>query len=111
LRRLLLGLKAVTTFILGRAEPAVRGVSPPGVVEPLDVGEHLPLGIGPSREAGTVDQLGLQGREEALGDGVVIARSGPPGRGTDPRFLTAIPEGQTGVLRPLVGVVNQSWAG
>ena len=48
------------------------GVSPSGVVENLDVledGRFRPLAIGPGM---TVDQLPLQGRDEALGHRVVV---------------------------------------
>lgn len=67
------GLLGVTTFILGRADLPVGGMALVGVIEALDVGEHLTLGLGAGGEAGAVDQFGLQGGEEALGDGVVEA--------------------------------------
>ena len=56
----------------------------------------------------TVDQLPLQGRDEALGHRVVIGISHRPHRRQEPGFLRAGPELNGGVLAASVGVVDQS---
>jgi len=58
-------------FIFGRVQVPQRGMTPLTVVERLDIfedrrSEFQPCGLGPS-----VQQLGLQSREEAFGDGVI----------------------------------------
>jgi len=61
----------VAVFELDRRQVAQRGVAPARVVEALDVLEDRVGQLGAGVPAAPVEQLGLQGREERLGDGVV----------------------------------------
>ena len=70
---MLLGLDG---FVLGRAEVAQRGVQPLAVVEHLDEVEHRAAHLGSAGPRLPVDQLGLEGGEEALRDGVIPALPG-----------------------------------
>src|SRR5215207_414196 len=58
---------------LRRGEKSERGVPAAAVVEDLDVLEDLGAQLGLGWPAAAVDELLLQGGEEALGDGVVVA--------------------------------------
>ncbi len=66
-------------FVLGGAEVAQRGVQPLSVVEHLDEVEHGSAGLGRGGPRVPVDQLGLEGGEEAFGDGVVPGLAGTLG--------------------------------
>jgi len=66
----------VAVFKLGRREVAEGGVSALAVVEGLDVLEDGGLGLPSGAPGLTMEQLGLEGGEEALGDGVVPAGAG-----------------------------------
>ena len=59
----------------------------------------------------TVDQLPLQGRDEALGHRVVVGVGHRSHRGQKPRFFEAAAELNRGVLATPVGVVDQSGYG
>jgi hypothetical protein len=66
----------VTALELGRAELAESRVPAMGVVPPLDPLEEAGLGRRRCRKAVTVQDLALQGGEEALAQGVVVAVAG-----------------------------------
>ena len=59
-------------------------------------------------EALPVDQLTFQGGEEALAHGVVISVAGRPHGGTHAHRLASLAEGDGGVVRPLVGMVDDT---
>ena len=64
--------------------PAVieRGVTPPAVVEPLDVGDDITPGLRLRRVNGPVDAFVLQRREERFGHRVIPAHARAAHRGT-----------------------------
>jgi hypothetical protein len=59
-----------TIAVLGGTEIADAGVAADPVVEDLDLLEHRGRGLGWARSVRPVDELGLEGREEALRHGV-----------------------------------------
>ena len=86
------GVAQSAVFVVGGREHPERGVTAAAVVEDLDVLEDLGAQLGLGRPGAAVDELLLERREEALGDGVVEAvaaccpsigrcrRRGPAGR-------------------------------
>jgi len=80
------------------AQVAQGGVPTSGVVPALDELEdgHACLGLGLERLP--FDQLALQGGEEAIGHGVVVAIPGRPGGGQHSHLAAALAEGQRRVL-------------
>ena len=85
---------------------AERGVTSAWVVEALDEVEdgHLRLGLG--LEAVPVEELTLEGREEALAQGVVVGVTDRAHRGSHTDFLASEPERDRRVLSALIGVVD-----
>ena len=85
---------------------AEGGVPAARVVPALDEGEdrHARLSVG--MEAATVDQLALEGREEGSAEGVVVGVADRAHGRPHPGLATARPEGDRGVLRALVGMVD-----
>ena len=81
----------------------------PRVVEPLEIVEdHRPCLL-PAREATAglpIDQLGLQGGEEALRHRVVVAVAHRAHRHRDVGLLADFPKRIRGVLGPVVGVMR-----
>src|SRR5688500_1792666 len=77
-----------------------------GVVEPLDVIEEREAGGAPRGEAVTGQQLAFERGEEALGGRVVEAIATAAHRPDESGFAQPSPEGQTGVLAPLVRVMD-----
>src|SRR3954454_19005072 len=75
-------------------EKAERGVPAAAVVEDLDVLEDLGAQLGLGWPAAAVDELLLQGREEALGDGVVVAVAAAAHRLRDPGDAGLLAEGK-----------------
>ena len=65
---------------------------------------HPRPSLGPEPPA--VEQITLQGREEALTQGVVLAVAGRAHRRSHPGLATALAEGDLDVLRTLIGVVD-----
>lgn len=57
-------------------------------------------------EALPLDELGLEGREEALAHRVVVRVTDGPHRGTDSRFLAAQAEGDRRVLSALIAITS-----
>ena len=68
-------LFVVVVFVVGGTLVAERGVQP-GAVVPADVLDHGPLGSCPSGPGAGVDELALDGGEEALSHRVVPALTG-----------------------------------
>src|SRR6266540_2186256 len=94
-------------LILHRAQVADRGVPPGPVVDGLDPPEHLQAGLLPRAPVAPIDQLALQGGEEALDQGVVEAVAHRPHRCADPQRLQPAAKRQAGELRPLIRMMNQ----
>ena len=66
----------VVGLVLVGAAPAQPPLDAVGVVPAVDVAKQRQLGLLSGAEAGAVDQLDLQGGEEVLGQGVVVALTG-----------------------------------
>src|SRR3954469_4461190 len=88
-------------------EKAERGVPAAAVEEDLDVLEDLGAQFGLGWPAAAVDELLLQRREEALGDGVVVAVAAAAHRLGDAGGAGLLAEGQRDELAALVGVPDQ----
>jgi|ERR1700730_718598 hypothetical protein len=58
------------------------------------------------REAVAVEQLAREGGEEALTEGIVVGIPDAPHGRSDARLAAAEPEGDRGVLTPLIGVMD-----
>ena len=78
----------------------------PRVVPALDVSKQRELGFGLGFEAASIDQLALEAREEALRHRVVVGVAHTAHRGLHAHRTTSLTEGDTGVLRTLVAVMN-----
>ena len=76
------------------------------VVPAFDEIEHGDLGLGLGLEATPIEQLALESGKEALGHRVVEAIAHRAHRGTHAHFLATQAEGNRGVLRALVGMMN-----
>src|SRR2546422_9403998 len=76
------------------------------VVPALDEVEDAEAGRGRRWEALPIEQLALEGCEEALAEGVVVGVTHAAHRGPDPGLATPEPEGDRGVLAALVGVMD-----
>ena len=76
------------------------------VVPAFDVAEDLLLCLGRGGEVHAIDELALQRGEEALTHGVVAAVADASHRRTHTFILAALAEGNRGVLRALIGVVD-----
>src|SRR6516162_1665719 len=85
-------------FIAHRRLVVERGVPAVRVVPPLDEVEDGDSGLGWSREASAVEQLALQGREEALAEGMVVGVPDRAHRGADAGLLAPEAEGERRVL-------------
>jgi hypothetical protein len=94
------------TFVLKGGQIVQGRVSTMGVVPRLDEFEDGHAGLGRGLKPGAIQQLALQGGEEGLGHGVVIAIPDRAHRGAYPGGLTAVSEGDGGVLTALIGVVD-----
>jgi hypothetical protein len=94
------------TFVLKGGQIVQGRVSTMGVVPCLDGLEDGHAGLGRGLEPAAIQQLALQGDEEGLGHGVVIAIPDRAHRGAYPGGLTAVSEGDGGVLTALIGVVD-----
>src|SRR5215204_4000728 len=90
-----------TSELLGR-QVAERGVAALAVVEGLDVLEDLGDQLAPRRPRAAVHELFLERREEALGDGVVVAVALGAHRDGDAGVAGLLAEAQAHVLRSLV---------
>ena len=74
------------------------------VVEALDEPEHLHARLGPGAETVASEELALQRGEKALTQRVVVAVPDRTHGGTHARLPAALPKGDRGVLRALVGI-------
>src|SRR5947209_19641217 len=81
-------------------------MSTPWVVPAFDEVEDGEPRVGLRAEAFAIEQLALEGREEALAHGVVVGVTHTAHRGPDTGLTTATAEGERGVLTSLVGVMN-----
>src|SRR3954452_19064369 len=75
-------------------EISEREVPAPAVVEDLDVLEGRAAQVGLGWPTAAVDEFLLQGREEALGDGVVVAVAAAAHRLRDPGDAGLLAEGK-----------------
>jgi hypothetical protein len=82
-------------------------VASPAIVEDLDVLEDLSSQLGFGGPCLAVDHLFLEGREEALGDGVVIAVTPGAHRLCDPGRPCLLPERKRDILLGLNGSSQQ----
>src|SRR5215207_10876634 len=83
-------------------------MEPTSVVEPFQVledGTPCYLSIG---ETSPMDELGLQGGNEALRHRVVQGSSGPSHRGDDADLCKALAEGDSRVLGAALGMMHES---
>jgi hypothetical protein len=83
-----------------RAEVVQCGVPAAGVVPALDPVEDRLVGGRPGGPGTSVEQLGLDGREERLGDGVVPALTAPADREPDAVLVGQAPVLGAGVWQP-----------
>lgn len=93
-------------FELHRTEIPQCGVPPPGIVEALDVIEH----VGPGLGSGTVHlpyrALGLERGEEALHHRIVPDVPGPTHAASDTEVGQEQLKGLTRILAPAIGMVE-----
>ena len=99
-RRSVLTFEVHGGFVIDGRVTAMRIVPPLDVVEDYHTGDRVDV------EAAAIDELALEGCEEAFTHGVIIAVTGRAHRGPYTGFPTATPEGYRRVLASLVGVMN-----
>ena len=97
----------MVSFEADRREVADRRVATAGIVPALDVIEDGEAGVSVTAERRAVNQLALERCEEALGHGVVVAVTDSAHGHADPEGLSALPEGQRRVLRPVIAVMDR----
>ena len=90
------------SLVLARGELPESGVASSAIVEDLDVLEDLAAELSLGRPCVTVDQLLLERREEALGDGVIEAVTPRAHRLCDPSGPSLLAERQRHVLAALI---------
>ena len=79
------------------------------VVEPVDPFQGGDFDVvGGAPRSFRFDQFSLVEAVDGLGQGIVVAVAGGPDRGVDPGLEEAFGEGDRGVLRPAVVVMNQA---
>jgi len=81
------------------------------VVEALDVVEDGGAQLGFGWPAAAVDEVAFQGLEERFAEGVVVGAAASAHRLLDPGEAAAAAEGKRDILRPLVGVMDESAVG
>ena len=79
-------------------------MAPSTIVIRLNVFEHGRPEFVNSRPRPGVDELFLQGREERLGDRVVVTNSGAPDRRSNPVIPAEVAELGARILRAAIGV-------
>src|SRR5690606_30774484 len=99
-------LRGIPRFVVHRRDPAECGMAPARVVPAFDVREQGKARLGFGLEASTVDKLALETREEARRDRVVGGVAHAAHRGPNTELGAALAEGNTGVLRTLIAVVD-----
>src|SRR6266545_5556697 len=75
-----------------------RGVAPARIVPTLDEVKDRPAGLGLGGEPLAIEQLALEGREEALAQRVVVGVAHRANRGADARRSTPAADGDRRVL-------------
>src|SRR5680860_582337 len=78
------------------------------IVEDFDEVEHSKARLTVGGEEAAIDELAFQGSKEAFARSVVVTVSHGAHGGCDAGFSEATPEGERGVLRPLVRVMDQT---
>jgi hypothetical protein len=102
----------VRRFVVCRTEVAERGVGALTVVEALDVLEDRAPRCSTGWPAVPREQVELEGREEALGDGVVPAVARPAQAGANPWLSrTLVYASEVYCLAAAVGVMDERAAG
>src|SRR6266536_3014282 len=76
------------------------------IVPALDELEDGELCLGLCPEAAAIEELALQGGEEAFSHRVVVAVAYRAARGSDVHLSAALAEGKSGVLTPVIGMMN-----
>lgn len=76
------------------------------VVPALDELEDAASCLSPGPERHAIEKFALQGRKEALAQGVIVAVSYRSHRESNPRLVTALPECHSRILRPMVRVMD-----
>ena len=94
------------TFEVDWREIADGGVSSARIVETFDEVEDGEARLLEAGEVASQDEFTLEGGEEALTEGVVVAVPDAAHRGPDAGAMAAVPEGQRGVLTALIGVMD-----
>src|SRR5260370_18365596 len=97
----------ISSYLCGLRCPEC-GVSAPAVVEALDPVEEREPGLVAGAEGVPVEQFGLDGGEEALGDGVVEGVAAAAHARQDAGVLHRLAEGEARVLGPPVWRVAQA---
>src|SRR5829696_3816340 len=98
----------IAVFKVGWREVAKGGMATLAVVEALVVLEDGGLGLLSGGPALSVQQLGLEGGEEALSDGVVPARAGMADALAQVVSSQPVGVGPGQILGAAVGVVDQA---
>src|SRR5712692_11908043 len=101
------GDREVDLLVVGGGALSEGAVASFAVVEDLYVVEDLGAQFGLRRPGAAVDQLLLQGREEALGDGVIEAVALASHRLGDAGSAGLLAEGEADELAALIGVPDQ----
>lgn len=78
------------------------------IVPPFDVLEQIHPGLGVRAVGTAIDSLALQRREADLRHRIVVGGPDGPARGAHAQLLTPVPEGERGLLPPVVRVVNHA---
>ncbi len=81
---------------------------PSGIVPSLDELEDGDACLGKGPEAAAVNQFAFQCREEALAERIVVAITDRSSRRADASAATAVAEGDRGILRSLIGVMDDA---
>ena len=76
------------------------------IVETLNEGKHRTASLDLALEARAIEKLAFEGSEEALTHGVVIRITNRAHRRTHASLAAAATEFDRGVLRPLIGMMN-----
>src|SRR5262249_36340156 len=96
------------TLIIDRREIADRGMAAPAIVEAFHEGKYRGARRGLVPEALPIEQLAFQRGEEALAHGVVVGVADRAHRGPHACGPAALPELDRGVLRALIGVMDNT---
>src|SRR5665213_3230681 len=83
-------------------------MEPCSVVEALDEGEDIAPGLGASLVVAVMNELSLQGMEEALHRGIVVAIGPAAHRCGDAGTRKSVAIGMRSILNATIGVVDQS---